>query len=500
VALAVGAFIFIVFILGAVWAKRYVKAGPNQVLIISGRRHRIRRPDGTPEIIGFRTVKGGGAFIWPVLEKLDILSLEILTIEVRINEVYTKPGVQIYIDGVSQVKIKGDDVSIRTSSEQFLSKGAAEMKNVILQTLEGHLRAIVGTLTVEEIYSNRDAFAYRVQEVAAADLANMGLTIISFTIRDIKDQHGYLDALGRPRTAQVKRDAVIGEAEANRDATIKSAQANQMGQTAKFLADTKIAESSRDYEMNVANYQASVNERRAVSDLAYDLQKYQTAQLVKAQEVEVQVVEKKKQIEVQESEIKRKENELQAVVAKPAEAERYKIHTLAEAEKTKLETVAQGEAAAVKHVGFAAAEVIKAKGTAEADANKAKGLAQAEVIRAQGLSEAQAMMKKAEAWKYYNQAAIIQMLIDKMPEIARAVAEPLAKTERIVIVNTGGEGGGASKVTGDITKIIAQLPPVIEALSGLDLNALLKKLQPVSDEPLPPEPSLPIPSEKPAKK
>jgi flotillin len=256
------------------------------------------------------------------------------------------------VDGVAQIKVKGDDVSIATAAEQFLSKGSVEISGIATQTLEGHLRAILGTMSVEDIYQNRDAFASKVQEVAAGDMANMGLTIVSFTIRDIKDSQGYLDALGKPRIAQVKRDAQIAQAEADRDAIIKSSQAQQAGQEAKFIADTKIAEAQRDYQMKVADYTASVNLKKAEADLAYDLQKYKTGQLVKAEEVQVQVIEKQKQIELQQQEIQRKQRELEATVQRPADAERYRVETLANATKFQLETEAAGAAAAAKVQGL----------------------------------------------------------------------------------------------------------------------------------------------------
>ena len=238
----------------------------------------------------------------PVVEKVDILSLELLTIDVQTPEVYTSKGVPVRVDGVAQIKVKGDDVSISTASEQFLSKKTDAIKNIAMQTLEGHLRAILGTMTVEDIYQNRDAFASKVQEVAAGDMANMGLGIVSFTIRDIKDGQGYLEALGKPRIAQVKRDAVIAQAEADRDAMIRSSQAAQAGQEAKYQADSKIAQAQRDYKSNLAQYEAAVNQKKAEADLAYDLQKYKTGQLVKAEEVQVSIVEKQKQIELQQQE------------------------------------------------------------------------------------------------------------------------------------------------------------------------------------------------------
>jgi flotillin len=471
------AVVIVLFMLLGLWASRYTKVGPNQVLVISGRKRQIIDPDGTARDVGFRIVKGGGRFVWPVYEKVDILSLELLTIDVQTPEVYTSKGVPVKVDGVAQIKVKGDDISIATAAEQFLSKGVDDIKNIAMQTLEGHLRAILGTMTVEEIYQNRDAFAQKVQEVAAGDMANMGLGIVSFTIRDIRDTQGYLDALGKPRIAQVKRDAIIAQAEADRDAQIRSAQANQAGQEAKFVADTKVAEAQRNYQSNVAQYQAAVNQQKAQADLAYDLQKFKTGQLVKAEEVQVQIIEKQKQIELQQQEIQRKQRELEANVQKPADAERYKVETLANAKKFQLETEAAGAASATKATGFAAADVVKATGLAEADANKARGLAQAEVIEAQGKATAEAMRVKAESFKQYNQAAVIEMIVRVMPEIAGKISEPLAKMEKMVIINSGnGPGGGASKLTGDVTTIISQLPPVLESLTGVKFEKLLEQV------------------------
>jgi flotillin len=474
---SIGIILLVIFLFLIIWASRYTKVGPNQVLVISGRKRHMIDPDGMRRDVGFRIVKGGGVFVYPVIEKVDILSLELLTIDVQTPEVYTSKGVPVLVDGVAQIKVKGDDISIATAAEQFLSKGTDEIKNIATQTLEGHLRAILGTMTVEDIYQNRDAFASKVQEVAAGDMANMGLGIVSFTIRDIRDKQGYLDALGKPRIAQVKRDAQIAQAEADRDAMIKSSQATQAGQEAKFAADSKIAEAQRDFQSNVAQYQAAVNQRKAEADLAYDLQKYKTGQLVKAEEVQVTIVEKQKQIELQQQEIMRKQKELEANVQKPADAERYKVETLANAKKFQLETEAAGAASATKATGFANADVAKATGLAEAEANKARGLAEASIIEAQGKATAEAMRVKAESFKQYNEAAVVEMIIRILPEVAGKISEPLAKTEKMVIINSGnGVGGGASKLTGDITQILAQLPPVVESLTGIRLEKFLEQV------------------------
>ena len=466
----------VIFLVTMVWASRYTKVGPNEVLVVSGRKHRYIDGEGQAFERGFRIVKGGGTFILPVIEMSNVLSLELLTIDVQTPEVYTSKGVPVKVDGVAQIKVKGDDVSIATAAEQFLSKQVNEIKNIATQTLEGHLRAILGTMTVEDIYQNRDQFAQKVQEVAAGDMANMGLGIVSFTIRDIRDGQGYLEALGKPRIAQVKRDAQIAQAEADRDAMIKSSQAQQAGQEAKFEADTRIAEAQRDYNSNLAQYTAAVNQKKAEADLAYDLQKFKTGQLVKAEEVQVQIIEKQKQIELQQQEILRKQRELEAIVQKPADAERYRVETLANATKFQLETEAAGAASAAKAKGFANADVAKATGIAEAEANKARGLAEAAIIGAQGAATAEAMRLKADSYKEYNEAAVIELILRVLPEIAGRVSEPLAKMEKMIVINSGGDGGGASRVTGDITQIIAQLPPVLESLTGVKFAKLMEQV------------------------
>ncbi|HSV29305.1 MAG TPA: flotillin domain-containing protein, partial [Candidatus Omnitrophota bacterium] len=213
------------------------------------------------------------------------------------------------------------------------------------------------------------------------------------------------------------------------------------------------------------------------ADLSYDLQKYKTGQLVKAEEVQVSIIEKEKQIDLQEQEIKRKQRELEATVQRPADAERYKVETLANARKFQLETEATGAAAAAKAEGFARADVQKATGLAEAEANKARGLAEAAVIEAQGKANAEATRLKAEAFQKYNEAAVIELLVKVLPDLAGKIAEPLAKTEKIVIINSGaGPGGGASKLTGDIAQILAQLPPVLESLTGVKLEKLIEQV------------------------
>ena len=447
--------VVVLFILLSIFVGRYVKVGPDEALIVSGRRKKL----SSGQVVGFRIVKGGATFVWPVLEISKIISLRIMPLDVN-SSAYTSQGVQVTVDGIAQVKIDSSQEAIATAAEQFLSLKEDEIKRIATQTLEGHLRSIVGNLTVEEINQNRDAFAQKVQELAAGDLANMGLKIISFTIREIADKNGYLESLGKAQIARVQRDAVIGQAEAKRDADIKSAEAMQAGQTAKYLAETKVAEANRDKEMKVADYQAAINERKAEADLSYDKKKYVIQQEVEKEAMQVEIVKKQKGIELQEQEALRKEKELDAMVRKPAEAERFRTEVSAEADRVRKSKEAEGQSYA-----------IKAEGMAKAEAIKAAGLAEAEIIQAKGEAEAAALTKKAEAYKQFNDAAMAQMVIEKLPEIASAIAQPLARTEKIVMIGDS----GASKITKDITNILAQLPETVKGLTGVDITNIIKK-------------------------
>jgi len=459
--------------------------GPNHALIVSG---------GSAHP---RLKVGGRMFVLPILQKAQIISLEVMTLQVNTARVYTKEGVSVSVDGVAQVKVGRSEEAIRTAAEQFLGKNARQIAEIALQTLEGQQRAILGTMTVEDIYRDRVAFAEQVRDVAATDMTNMGLEIVSFSIRDIQDEQGYLEALGVRRTAEVKRDAAIGEAQAERDAGIKEASADQQRQAARFEADTAIAASERDFQTQKAAYDQQVNARTAEAELAYALQEAKTRQQIRGEELQIEVVERQKQIEVQQQEIIRRERELDATVRRPAEAERDQLELIAEgnrrrirveseAERYKLETVAEGERSRIIAEAQADAESIRLRGQADADAIRARGEAEADAIRAQGLAEAQAMNKKADAWKEYGQAAMIQQLFDSLPDVAGAVAEPLAKTDSIVVISNGGDNGsgaGASKVTQDVSSTIAQLPALVQSLTGVDLISSLKNLPGiVSDE------------------
>jgi flotillin len=465
------------------------KAGPNEVIVVSGRGR-------------VKFITGGADMVVPLFHTWNRLSLEVMTLDVTTPEVYTSQGVPIMVDGVAQIKIRKDDVSLHAAAERFLGKSPNDIAKIALETVQGHLRAILGTLSVEDIYRNRDQFAQKVQEISAGDLANMGLGIDSFTIRDIRDKHGYLDALGKPRIAEVKRTAAIAEAIATKEAAIaaadaqretreRQAEAQRLAQEAEAKRDAAVAEAEAERERRkreadaaahraaeVANFvaaqaiaeqQGAANRKKAEAEMAYDLQR------------------KTMEISVQEQEIVRREKELDATIRRQADAKRYEMETLAEANRKRIEAEAEAERVRLATVadgdrarGIAAADVVRAQGEAQAQAEKARGLADAQIKEAQGLAEALAMEKKAEAWRHYNEAAVLQILAPLLPDIARAVAEPLARIDKITMVNTGGNGEvGISKVTGEVAKVVAQVPAVLESLTGLKIDQLMQRLAPL---------------------
>ncbi len=460
----------------------YKKVGPNEVLIISGgKRRKVQDPDGTEKEIGYRYVLGGGSFINPLKESAQVLPLEIYTVGVKTPEVLTSQGVHIIAEATAQVKIATDDYSIRQAAEQFMTTGSKGIKEVTEQILEGYARAVIGHSTVENIYQNRDTFNKQVVEEAHGDFSKMGLTVISFTLKDISDTQGYLAALGKPRIAEVKRDAEVAEAEADKETIIKAAAARKEGDIAKFQAEAEISAANRDYELSRAQYQAEINKERAKSDTSYELEKQQIALNLKKAEYAVKLAEKEESIKLEDAEITRKEKELEASIKKNADARKYQVEIEAEAERRKLELESLGKAEAIKAEGMAEVEVTKQRGISRIAYNRNLGLAEAEVDKAKGETEAEILKKKAEAFASYNEAAIYQMLIEAMPEVAKAVSAPLSQVDKIVMVGEG--ASGASKLTGQVAEIIAQMPTILESVGGVDVKKLLRKMNiPTKDE------------------
>jgi flotillin len=449
----------VVFLMGML-AKMFRKAGPHEAIIVYGFR-------------GTRIVKGGGTIIFPMVESAKELSLELMSFDVAPQQdLYTKQGVAVTVEAVAQIKVKSDPESVRTAAEQFLTKTPVLREGLIRLVMEGHLRGIIGQLTVEQIVKEPEMVADRMRSTCADDMNKMGLEVISFTIKEVRDKNEYITNMGRPDVARIKRDADVAAAEADRDTAIKRAEATRASAIAKAQADqervaaetssmAKQAEAQRDLEVKKAAYQEAMKKAQAQADKAYEIETNIMQQQVVVEAVRVQQVERENQIKVQEAEIARREKELIATVLKQAEVERQRIETLATAEKQKLIAEAEGHAAAIRSQGEAEAEIIFKKGEAEA----------------------KAMNVKAEAYQEYNQAAVIDRLFTNMPEIVKAIASPLQNIDKVTIVSTGnGDGTGAYKLTGDVTKIAAQVPALFEALSGMQMSELLSKVRLLGDQ------------------
>src|SRR5882762_6882018 len=401
-----GLLVLVILFAMASFATLLRKVGPHEALIVYG----IRGP---------RTVTNGGTIVVPMLEQCRQLSLELMSFDVAPQQsLYTNQGVAVTVEAVAQLKVKSDPVSIRTAAEQFLTKRPDEREGLIRLVMEGHLRGIIGQLTVEQIVKEPEMVGERMRSTCAADMNKMGLDVVSFTLKEVRDKNEYITNMGRPDIARIKRDAEVAAAE------------------------------------------------------AYEIETNVMQQQVVAESVKVQQVEREAQVKVQDAEIERRERELIATVLKQAEVERQRIETLASAERQRLITEAEGRASAIR----------------------AQGEAEAEIIFKKGEAEAKAMNVKAEAFQEYNQAAVLDKLITGLPEVVRALSEPLSKVDKVTIVSTGnGDAAGAYKLTGDITKIAAQVPALFEALSGMQMSELLSKVRLIGDKaPKPEPPSAPV--------
>jgi flotillin len=399
------------------------------------------------------------------------------------QNLYTVQGVAITLEAVAQIKVKSDPESIQTAAEQFLSKDPLEREGLIRLVMEGHLRGIMGQLTVEQIVKDPEMVSGKMRSTCAEDLSKMGLEVISFTIKEVRDQNDYIANMGRPDVARIKRDADVATAEAERDTTIKraiymreSAQARAQADQERVAAETasaaKQAEAIRDLEVKKADYAAAVGRQKAQADKAYDIQSNIMQQQVMAEQVRIERIQKEEQIKVQDAEIQRRERDLTATVLKAAEIERLKVFQLAEAERNKLATEAAGRA-----------EATRVEAAGQADAIRATGLAEADAIKAKGFAEAEAMTVKANAFHEYNQAAVIDKFLTSLPELARAITDPLRNVDRITVVSTGdGENAGMNKITGDVAKMLVQLPAIFETLAGVNLQDLLKRIPQLGDK------------------
>ncbi|WNQ10502.1 flotillin family protein [Paenibacillus aurantius] len=467
----------VIVLLGLAFWARYKTVGPDEAMIVTGSFLGTRNvtSDPTDEGRRIKIIRGGGAFIWPIFQNSEFLSLLSHKLDVTTPEVYTEQGVPVMADGVAIIKIGGSVEDVATAAEQYMGKPSEALKSEAQEVLEGHLRAILGTMTVEEVYRNRDKFAQEVQGVAAKDLKKMGLQIVSFTIKDVRDKQGYLASLGKPRIAQVKRDADIAEAEAVRDARIQKARAEEEGQKAELLRDTNIAEAEKERELKVASFKREQDTAKADADQAYFIQEARAKQSVVEEQMKVEIVRKEREIDLQEKEIVVREKQYDAEVKKKADADRYSVIQAAEADKAKRMREADALQYRIEAEAKAMAEQKRLDGLAVADAERAKGTAEAEVVRLRGLAEAEAKEKLAEAFQKFGEAAVLDIIVKMLPELAGRIAEPMKSIDKLTVVDTG-SGEGAARVSNYVTSLMATAPEMLKSVSGIDLNELVQGL------------------------
>lgn len=415
----------------------FLTCGPNEVLVVSG--------------VGYSKpvmISGGRIVAFTCFQRWRRLSLNVMTITIDSPEVYTVKGVPLRVTGVAQVKVSSHLPEVlEMACENFLGKKQHELETLITDTLEGHQRGIISTMTVEDIYKDRKLFNTRVFDSASKDLCNLGLQLLSYTIKNVTDSQGYLESLGMTRTSQVQRDARIGEAIAQKDAAIKKAIAEEELTAAKYTNEILKAQANRDFETQKAGYDKEVFTKKAEADMAYKLQECITRQQIKEEEMETIVVERKAKIHLEEQEIQRRKKHLEATIRQPADAEKYRLQIIAAAEKQK--TVLEAEAEA---------EAIKLKGEAEAFATHERAKA-----------DAAQMHSKAEAWNEFGKAAILDMYLNTLPKVVGNVGSALAQTKSVKLVSTGDSALGAHKMTKEVMDITTSIPLLVKDMTGVDL-------------------------------
>ncbi|USG66771.1 flotillin family protein [Brevibacillus ruminantium] len=468
------AVIAVFVVLGIAFWARYKTVGADEAMIVTGSFLGNKNVLSDETGRKMKIVRGGGTFILPIFQQANFISLMSHKLDVSTPEVYTEQGVPVMADGTAIIKVGGSIDEIATAAEQFMGKTDEALKQEAQEVLEGYLRAILGSMTVEEIYKNRERFAQEVQAVAAKDLKKMGLSVVSFTIKDVRDKNGYLAALGIPQIAAVKRDATISQAEADKEARIRQAQAEQEARKAELLKETHIAESEKEKELKIAAFKQEQDKAKASADQAYKLQEAVAKQQVTEEEMKIEIVRKQKEIELEEKEILRRERQYDAEVKKKADADRYAVEQAAEAEKAKKLREADALKYRIEAEAKAQAEQKRLEGLAIAEAEKARGTAEAEVTRLKLEAEAEGKEKLAEAFEKFGHAAVLDIIAKMLPELAEKIAEPMKAIDKVTIVDAGGgQGDGVNRLSGNVTKLMAQLPEMVKDVSGVDMNKII---------------------------
>jgi len=514
VVIAVAAVIVVALIVALILVS-YVKAPPDTAFIITGAGRK-------------KVLIGHAGLCLPLINRMDKLLLRQVSVDIKTNGyIPTKDFIGVDIDAIAKVAVMSDKEMVKVSDpngdqvyppgdplegkhyrlvpgidlamKNFLNMKEEQIVRALTDSLQGNMREIIGTMELRVISSDRKAFGDQVQEKAQSDMNNLGIKIISCNIQKVIDENGLINALGQDNMSKIQKEAAIAKAEAERDVAIKQAETSREANDAKVIANLEIAQKNNELALKQAELKKFEDTKAAEADAAYDIQKQIQMKQVNTETVNAQIAQAEREADLRERQVAIKERELDANIRKQAEAERYATEQKAEAELAKRQKEAEAsqfeqereaearkaqanadkfkaeqEAAGVKAKYDAEAAGIQARGLAEAEAARAKGLAEAEAIRAKGLAEAEAMEKRAEAYRKYNSAAIVEMMIKIMPEMASEIAKPLSQIDSINIYGTGDGGSGAAQISGNMPVVMKQVFDTMSQATGVDLSEIIK--------------------------
>ncbi len=477
----------------------YIKAPPDVAKIISGVR---KKP---------RMLTGRAGWQIPFFERVDEIYLGQISVDIKTDAfIPTKDFINVKVDAIAKVRVKNDPEGIQLAAMNFLNKDSNHIALDLEDSLQGNMREIIGTLDLKTINTDRDKFSDQVMMKAARDMEALGIEILSCNIQNVLDEHGLINDMGMDNTAMIKKNAAIAKATAEKEVAIAQAEADQAANEARVAADVEIAKKQNELAIKQANLKKESDTARAIADAAYKIQEQEQQKTIQVATVNAQIARAEREADLKSKEVSIREQELQATMNKVADAEKYKAEKLAEAELIKRQKNAEAEkyeqeqraaaqmkladaqkyfaeqeAAAVQSkaeadaAGIAAklraeAEGLAAKGKAEAEAIAAKGKAEAEAIAAKGEAEALAMDKKAEAYKKYNGAAMAEMMIKIMPQMAAEIAKPLSQIDKISIYGTSEGANGVSQVSGSMPVIMKQVFDTMSAATGVDFSEIMR--------------------------
>lgn len=436
----------------------YVKSPSDTAYIISGLK---KEP---------KYVIGRSSIRIPFLQRMDKLMLKMISVDVKTEDsVPTNDYINVNIDSAVKVKVSSDPAKMKIAASNFLNKNEEYIRSSVVDVLQGNVREIIGQMKLEEIVQDRKKFADKVQENAAPDMAKMGLDIVSFNVQNVTDNGNVIENLGIDRVVSISKSAQISRAESERDIAVAKASAEKQANDARVEAETAIAEQNNALEIKKQELKKQSDIKKAEADAAYEIQEQEQRKTIEIATADANIAKQEKEAEIKEKEIAVKEKSLDAEVKKQADAEKYARMQKADADKYEAEQRAEAE----KITKMKEAEAAKAQGVAEAEATKAKGIAEAETIRAKGMAEAEAMEKKADAMAKYGKAAMTEMIIKVLPQMAEAIAKPLESIDKVSIIGGAGDSG-MSTISDNVPQVLAKTIESVKETTGFDLTEVMK--------------------------